>query len=74
MEYAIFTKDLTKYYGKFLAVDHVNLRVPYNTIYGFLGPNGAGKTTTIRMLCGLTKISSGDAIVNSYSVRKEPEK
>ncbi|ASI98483.1 ABC transporter ATP-binding protein [Thermococcus celer] len=74
MEYAIITKDLTKYYGDFLAVDRVNLRVPFNTIYGFLGPNGAGKTTTIRMMCGLTNISSGDAIVNGHSVRKEPEK
>jgi len=74
MEYAIFTRDLTKYYGKFLAVDRVNLRVPFNTIYGFLGPNGAGKTTTIRMLCGLTKVSGGDAIVNGHSVRKEPER
>lgn len=74
MEYAILTKDLTKYYGDFLAVDRVNLRVPFNTIYGFLGPNGAGKTTTIRMMCGLTNISSGDAIVNGHSVRKEPEK
>ncbi|WP_456453704.1 ABC transporter ATP-binding protein [Thermococcus sp.] len=74
MEYAILTKDLTKYYGKLLAVDHVNLRVPFNTIYGFLGPNGAGKTTTIRMLCGLTNVSSGDAMVNGHSVRKEAEK
>ncbi|ADI31230.1 ABC transporter ATP-binding protein [Staphylothermus hellenicus] len=74
MKYAIYTRDLTKYYGDLLAVDHVNLRVPYNIIFGFLGPNGAGKTTTIRMLCGLTKISSGDAIVNGYSIKDEPEK
>ena len=65
---AIVVKDLTKYYGSFIAVNKINFSVKWDEIFGFLGPNGAGKTTTIRMLCGLTKISSGDAYVAGYSV------
>jgi len=61
---------LTKYYGDFLAVDHISFRVREGEIYGFLGPNGAGKTTTIRMLCGLTKISEGKAFIYGYDVSK----
>jgi len=51
----IETKDITKAYGKFIAVDKLNLRVEEGEAYGFLGPNGAGKTTTILMLLGLTE-------------------
>ncbi len=50
---------LTKYYGEFLAVDHISFRVKKGEIFGFLGPNGAGKTTTIRMLTGILKPSEG---------------
>jgi len=49
-EYLIETNNLTKKYGKFTAVNNVDLKVPKGGIYGFLGPNGAGKSTTIRML------------------------
>jgi len=69
--YAIIASNLTKFYGDLLAVDHVNFRVRRGEIYGFLGPNGAGKTTTIRMLCGLTRISYGDAFIFGYNVRRE---
>src|SRR5947209_8757711 len=58
---AIETTDLTKSYGKILAVDRLNLRVERGEIFGFLGPNGAGKTTTMRMLVGLIRPSSGSA-------------
>jgi ABC-2 type transport system ATP-binding protein len=58
---AIVTCDLTKVYGKIVAVDHLNLRVERGEIFGFLGPNGAGKTTTMRMLLGLIKPTSGSA-------------
>lgn len=56
-------KDLTRDFGDFRAVDHVNFSVRRGQIFGFLGPNGSGKTTTIRMLLGLLKPSAGEAIV-----------
>jgi len=46
MNHAIEVQNLTKYYDKFLAVDHINFAVEQGEIFGFLGPNGAGKTTT----------------------------
>jgi ABC-2 type transport system ATP-binding protein len=57
---AVRTKGLTRSFGKQLAVDGVDLEVPYGAVYGFLGPNGSGKTTTIRMLLGLLNADSGD--------------
>lgn len=62
-DYAIMVKDLTRDFGDFRAVDHVNFSVRRGQIFGFLGPNGSGKTTTIRMLLGLLKPSAGEAIV-----------
>jgi ABC-2 type transport system ATP-binding protein len=56
---AIATDDLTRRFGKQVAVDGINLEVPRGTVYGFLGPNGAGKSTTIRMLLGLLRPDSG---------------
>jgi len=56
----IQTKNLTKRYGKFTAVDSVNLNIPSGEIYGFLGPNGAGKTSTIMMLLGIVKPTTGE--------------
>jgi len=58
--FAIETVDLTRTFGRSLAVDRLNLRVPRGAIYGFLGPNGAGKTTTIRLLLGLIRWDSGE--------------
>ncbi|EWG07454.1 MAG: daunorubicin resistance ABC transporter ATP-binding subunit DrrA [Candidatus Aramenus sulfurataquae] len=69
---SIIAKDLTKKYGDFVAVDHINFEIEKGEIYGLLGPNGAGKTTTINMLTGLTLPTEGDAIVAGYSVRKQP--
>ena len=68
---AIHVEGLTKYYGDFLAVDHIDFQVNQGEIFGFLGPNGAGKTTTIRMLCGLLKPSDGEASVAGFSIQKE---
>jgi ABC-2 type transport system ATP-binding protein len=51
--------DLTKNYGSFTAVDHLNLAIRKGEVFGLLGPNGAGKTTTILMMLGLTDPSSG---------------
>ena len=56
----IQTKNLTKRYGKFTAVDEVSLNIPAGEIYGFLGPNGAGKTSTIMMLLGIVKPTTGE--------------
>ncbi len=55
------TESLTKYYGKRLALDHLNLRVPRGCIYGLLGRNGAGKTTAIKLLMGLLRPTIGRA-------------
>jgi ABC-2 type transport system ATP-binding protein len=59
-DFAVETTGLTKRFGKFTAVDDLDLKVRKGEVYGLLGPNGAGKTTTIRMLCGLLKPGSGD--------------
>ena len=56
---AVATADLSKRFGKQLAVDGVGLDVPLGAVYGFLGPNGSGKTTTIRMLLGLITPTQG---------------
>lgn len=53
-------KSLTKYYGKFRALNTVDLAVEEGEVYGFIGPNGAGKSTTLRVLLGLLRKSSGD--------------
>lgn len=58
---AIETIDLTKHYGRIVAVDHLTLTVERGEIFGFLGPNGSGKTTTMRMLLGLAHPTSGEA-------------
>jgi lantibiotic transport system ATP-binding protein len=69
--YVIETSNLTKKFGKFLAVDQLGLKVPKGGIYGFLGPNGAGKSTTIRMLLGLMKETKGQVKVFGKSIKEE---
>ncbi|MDY6795993.1 MAG: ABC transporter ATP-binding protein [Actinomycetota bacterium] len=61
--FSVETRNLVKRFGKFTAVDDLDLKVKRGEIYGLLGPNGAGKTTTIKILCGLLKVSSGDCYV-----------
>ncbi|MES1181053.1 MAG: ATP-binding cassette domain-containing protein, partial [Verrucomicrobiota bacterium] len=60
MNIVIETSKLTRDFGKFRAVDELNLRVEADRFYGFLGPNGAGKSTTIKMLTGLLAPSGGN--------------
>ena len=67
-------KDLTKSYDGVTVVDHLNLHVTENEIFGLLGPNGAGKTTTILMLLGLTEPTSGTAQVCGFNPTREPLK
>ena len=71
MEIAIRTVNLTKYYGKLVAVDNINFEVQKGEIFGFLGPNGAGKTTTTRMLIGISKPSGGIAEVMGFNIQKQ---
>jgi ABC-2 type transport system ATP-binding protein len=63
VEFAVHTRGLTRRFGGFTAVDHVDLQVERGTFYGFLGPNGAGKSTTIKMLTGLLAATDGEARV-----------
>ena len=71
MDPAIKAVSLTKYYGKLLAVDHINFEVKKGEIFGFLGPNGAGKTTTVRMLTGISTPTEGIAEVMGYDIQKQ---
>lgn len=61
--YAVETRDLTMLFGKFKALDKLNLRIQRGIIYGLLGPNGAGKTTAIKIACGLLTPTGGQAFV-----------
>ncbi len=70
----ISVKNLTKRFGSFTAVDHVTFDVDQGEIFGFLGANGAGKTTAMRMLCGLSMPTSGEATVAGFDLYKNPEK
>ncbi len=70
---AIVVDNLTRRFGKFVAVDHVSFTVAQGEIFGFLGSNGAGKSTTIRMLCGLLAPTSGSATVGGIDVGRDPE-
>ncbi|MBI3910358.1 MAG: ABC transporter ATP-binding protein [Armatimonadetes bacterium] len=72
-EWVVETEGLTRRFDGFVAVDHLTLRVPRGSIFGFLGPNGSGKSTTIRMLCGLLKPSEGRAVVNGFDIERHPE-
>ncbi len=73
-EVVIKTDKLTKRFGNFIAVDKISFEVNPGEIFGFLGANGAGKTTAIKMLCGLSIPTSGDATIAGFDVYKHPEK
>ena len=67
--YSIEVNNLTKKFGSFVSVDHINFKVRKGEIFGFLGANGAGKSTTIKMLCAILDPSEGDALVGGYSIK-----
>jgi ABC-2 type transport system ATP-binding protein len=71
---AISVQNLTKRFGSFTAVDNISFEVDKGEIFGFLGANGAGKTTAMRMLCGLSFPTSGQAQVAGYDLFRESEK
>lgn len=68
---SIVTKDLTKKYNNFTAVDNLNLEIKKGELFGLLGINGAGKTTTIKILTNLTQPSSGKGFINGHDIIKE---
>jgi ABC-2 type transport system ATP-binding protein len=69
----IVADQLTKKFGSFTAVDHISFHVQEGEIFGFLGANGAGKTTAMRMLCGLSKPSSGTGLVAGFDIAHQSE-
>jgi ABC-2 type transport system ATP-binding protein len=66
--FSVEVENLTRQFGRFVAVDHISFQVRYGEIFGFLGANGAGKTTTIRMLCGLLQPTSGRGKVANFDI------
>jgi ABC-2 type transport system ATP-binding protein len=72
-EPVIVVENLTRLFGEFVAVDHINFAVNAGEVVGYLGPNGSGKTTTIRMLLGLLQPSDGKATVLGFDVFKQSE-
>ncbi len=67
----LVTEGLTKKFGDFLAVDHVDFAVEEGEVFGLLGPNGAGKTTTISMLTGIIPPTAGTARVGGFDLRQD---
>jgi ABC-2 type transport system ATP-binding protein len=65
-------RSLTKRYGKFTAVDSIDLTVSQGEIFGFLGPNGAGKTTTLRMIAGILRPTAGTVRIGGVDVVADP--
>jgi len=72
-EAVIKVENLTRRFGDFVAVDHINFDVHQGEVVGYLGPNGSGKTTTIRMLLGLLEPSDGKATVLGFDAFKQSE-
>lgn len=68
-EDVIQAKDLTKKFGTFTAADNITFAIKSGEIFGLLGPNGAGKSTTFKMMCGLLKPTSGQALVNGLDLQ-----
>ncbi len=73
-EHIIKVTDLVKKFGHFTANDHLTFSVKKGEIFGFLGANGAGKTTAIKILSGLSKPTSGKAIVAGFDVARYPDR
>ncbi len=65
-------RELTRSYGSFLALDHLNMTIGDGELHGFVGPNGAGKTTTMRILATLLRPTSGSAALDGVDVVRNP--
>lgn len=66
------TKELTKTFGTFTALDHLSIRVPKGAVYGLVGPNGSGKSTLIRHLTGIYRPDSGTALMEGQRIYENP--
>jgi len=71
---SIVLENLTRYYGDFLALDHLNIQIRRGENVALLGPNGAGKSTALKILCGVLRPSGGRALINGTDVMKDREK
>lgn len=69
----IEVRNLTKSYGKHMAVDQLNFTVDKGQIYGFLGPNGAGKSTTMNIMTGYLGATQGEVLIDGHDILKDPE-
>lgn len=72
-EKIITVKNLSKKFGNFIAVSDISFEVYKGEIFGFLGANGAGKTTAMKMLIGISKPSSGEALVANFDVKSQAD-
>ena len=70
----IEVNNVTKKYGKFVAVDNISFTINEGEIVGLLGPNGAGKSTTMNMITGFIEQTQGEIIVDGYDMLKKPKK
>jgi len=68
----ISVKNLTKYYGDFLAVDDLSFEIDEGQVYGFLGPNGAGKSTTMNIIAGTLSPTSGQVKIKDFDIIEQP--
>lgn len=72
--FVIEVKNVTKKYGKFIAVDNISFTINEGEIVGLLGPNGAGKSTTMNMLTGFIEQTEGEIVIDGYNMLKKPKK
>jgi ABC-2 type transport system ATP-binding protein len=70
---SIVVREVTKKYGRQLAVDNVSFETGNGEIVGFIGPNGAGKSTMMKIICGYISATSGTVTVNNFDVQRQPE-
>ena len=70
----IEVKNITKKYGKAVAVDNISFNIEDGEIVGLLGPNGAGKSTTMNIITGFIEQTEGDVIIDGYNTLKKPKK
>lgn len=66
-------RNLTKTYGRYRALNNLNLHIEKGDIFGFVGPNGAGKTTTMRIICGLLQADWGEVYIDGIDALNQPE-
>ena len=65
-------KNVTKSFGKFKALDDLNMSVPKGSVYGLVGPNGAGKSTAIRLMTGIYRPDSGSVTMEGMPIYENP--